>query len=53
MVLSETQQARFAAGLTLIRVLREGLRLAEYLGETICRANGSDETTSRTRRPEL
>ena len=36
------------AGLTLIRVLREGLWFPEYLGRTVGRANGQNETASRT-----
>jgi len=40
------------AGLTLIRVLREGLWLLEYLGGTAGRVNGLNETTSRTHVPD-
>jgi hypothetical protein len=38
-------------GLTLIRVLRKGLWLGEYLGGLFCRANEMPETASRTRVP--
>jgi hypothetical protein len=38
-------------GLTLIRVLRKGLWLGEYLGALLCRANEQPETASRTRVP--
>jgi hypothetical protein len=40
------------AGLSLIRVLREGLWLDECLGVTVSRANDSLETAPRTRVPE-
>lgn len=40
------------AGLTLFRVLREGLRLHECLGVTASRANAADETVSRTLVPD-
>ena len=48
-VLSET---RHAAGLTLLRVLRGGLELGEYLGLTAGRANGLLETAPRTLVPD-
>jgi hypothetical protein len=38
-------------GLTLIRVLRKGLWLGEYLGGLLCRANEMPETASRTHVP--
>ena len=49
MVLSET---RHEAGLRLFRVLRGGLELIEYLGETVGRANVLLETTPRTLVPD-
>jgi len=49
MVLSETRPQRI--GLTLFRVLRKGLWLGEYLGETVGRANAQDETAFRTHVP--
>src|SRR6266581_3884246 len=48
MVLSET---RPGAGLTLLRVLRRGLELGEYLGPTADWANENCETALRTRVP--
>ncbi len=39
-------------GLTLFRVLREGLWLGEDLGEIAGRANAADETASRTHVPK-
>jgi hypothetical protein len=49
MVLSE---ARPEAGLRLIQVLRGGLELGEYLGETAGRVNGLLETAPRTLVPD-
>ena len=48
-VLSET---RHEAGLRLIRVLRGGLELGEYLGETAGRVNVLLETVPRTLVPD-